>query len=95
MKLYQCHKQVHAEPMTRGEYNIYRGWPIPADEKLDYPNPRESAEKLFAWKNSPQSLFPNAQPKLTLVGCRLFRCSMLFLKMATNVSAMSSGGLKL
>lgn len=37
MKLYQCHKQVHAKSMTRGEYNIYRGWTIPADE-----NPNEA-----------------------------------------------------
>lgn len=29
---YQCHKQVHAMPMTRGEYNTYRGWLIPENE---------------------------------------------------------------
>lgn len=29
---YQCHKKVHASPMTRGDYNVYRGWEIPADE---------------------------------------------------------------
>jgi hypothetical protein len=29
---YQCHKQVHASPMNRGQYNLYRGWQIPADE---------------------------------------------------------------
>ena len=32
MKRYQSHKIVHAEPMTRGEYNAYRGWQTPADE---------------------------------------------------------------
>lgn len=32
MELYQCHKQVHAEPILRGEYNVFRGWQIPADE---------------------------------------------------------------
>lgn len=32
MKLYQCHKKVHAEPMTRGAYNKMRGWQIPRDE---------------------------------------------------------------
>lgn len=32
MKKYQCHKQVIARPMTRGEYNGYRGWEVPEDE---------------------------------------------------------------
>ncbi|MFV0357731.1 MAG: hypothetical protein ACK5LG_21895 [Bacteroides thetaiotaomicron] len=32
MKKYKCHKEVHATPMTRGAYNLYRGWEIPADE---------------------------------------------------------------
>lgn len=32
MKRYQCHKQVLAKPMTRGEYNAYRGWTVPEDK---------------------------------------------------------------
>jgi hypothetical protein len=28
-------KEVDAKPMTRGEYNKYRGWQIPADENPD------------------------------------------------------------
>lgn len=32
MRKYRCHKEVHAEPMTRGEYNDYRGWTIPENE---------------------------------------------------------------
>ena len=32
LQLYKCHKQVHAKPMNRGDYNIYRGWSIPEDE---------------------------------------------------------------
>lgn len=32
MKKYAGTKQIEARPMTRGEYNIYRGWQIPADE---------------------------------------------------------------
>ena len=31
-KLYEGTKRLHAQPMTRGEYNAYRGWGIPADE---------------------------------------------------------------
>ena len=29
---YRCHKEIDASPMTRGEYNIHRGWDLPADE---------------------------------------------------------------
>ena len=32
MKTYIGTKQVIATPMTRGEYNDYRGWTLPADE---------------------------------------------------------------
>ena len=32
LKHYKCVKDVHAKPMTRGEYNAYRGWTIPAGE---------------------------------------------------------------
>lgn len=31
-KLYEGTKRLYAQPMTRGEYNAYRGWAIPADE---------------------------------------------------------------
>lgn len=36
MPRYRGTKEVFARPMTRGEYNTYRGWQIPADE-----NPEE------------------------------------------------------
>lgn len=32
MKLYIGTKVLNAKPMTRGEYNAYRGWTLPADE---------------------------------------------------------------
>ncbi len=32
MKDYIGVKVVAAEPMSRGEYNAYRGWKIPSDE---------------------------------------------------------------
>ena len=35
MKHYKCVKDVHAKPMTRGDYNAYRGWAIPANEQAD------------------------------------------------------------
>lgn len=31
-KRYKCHKEVQASPLNRGDYNIHKGWTIPADE---------------------------------------------------------------
>ena len=33
--------------------------PITLFERLDFPNPTESAKRLFLWQNSPQQLFPD------------------------------------
>lgn len=35
MGLFLGTKALYAKPMTRGEYNLYRGWSIPADESPD------------------------------------------------------------
>lgn len=32
MESYTCAAEVKAKPMTRGDYNKYRGWNLPADE---------------------------------------------------------------
>ena len=48
MQLYQCHKQVHAEPMKRGDYNTFRGWTIPADE-----NPEDEGYKVIYGLGTP------------------------------------------
>jgi hypothetical protein len=37
MKKYTGTKTLMARPMTRGEYNTYRGWEIPADENPNDP----------------------------------------------------------
>lgn len=59
MKKYIGTKMIYARPMTRGEYNEYRGWTIPADENpndegylVGYPDGYES------W--SPLSVFEEA-----------------------------------
>ena len=59
MKQYVGTKMIHAEPMTRGEYNQYRGWQIPENENPEdegyhivYPDGYES------W--SPQKQFDEA-----------------------------------
>ncbi len=35
MKKYRCHKEVHAKPMHKGDYNAYKGWVIPRGERKD------------------------------------------------------------
>lgn len=35
MKIYIGTKIINAKPMTRGDYNVLRGWTIPADENPD------------------------------------------------------------
>ena len=45
-------KMIQAKPMTRGEYNQYRGWPIPADE-----NPADEGY-LVKYSDSYVSLSP-------------------------------------
>jgi len=54
-KLYTCHKQVKAQPMTRQIYNELRGWTLPADENgkdegylVEYLNEGASNHPLFA-----------------------------------------------
>ena len=32
MKVYTGTKTIKAEPMTLGEYNLFRGWDLPSDE---------------------------------------------------------------
>ena len=41
MKKYIGTKLIEAEPMTRGDYNKYKGWAIPADE-----NPNDDGYKV-------------------------------------------------
>lgn len=59
MKKYIGCKLIEAEPMTRGDYNKYRGWTIPANENpadegylLRYPN------GYVSW--SPKDIFDKA-----------------------------------
>ena len=59
MKKYIGCKVIEAEPMTRGDYNKYRGWTIPANENpadegylLRYPN------GYVSW--SPKDIFDKA-----------------------------------
>lgn len=59
MKKYIGTKLIEAEPMTRGDYNKYRGWTIPADE-----NPADKgylvrySDSYVSW--SPKEVFDAA-----------------------------------
>ncbi len=59
MKTYIGTKVIDAEPMTRGEYNKFSGWQIPADE-----NPNDEGYRVIypdgyvSW--SPKEVFENA-----------------------------------
>lgn len=74
MKHYQCHKAVKASPMTRGEYNKYRGWSLPADENgddegflveyIDSPNANHPKhEGYISW--SPKAVFEEGYTEQT------------------------------
>lgn len=59
MKQYIGTKMIHARPMTRGAYNEYRGWPIPADENPEddgylvrYPDGYESWSPLAVFEDA-------------------------------------------
>jgi hypothetical protein len=59
MKAYIGTKLIHAEPMTRGDYNEYRGWTIPENE-----NPEDEgyfvlySDDYVSW--SPKDVFESA-----------------------------------
>ena len=72
--LYIGTKMVNAEPMTRAEYNAFRGWELPADENgddegylveyLDGGKPNTTTHAGYvSW--SPKEQFDNAYRKTT------------------------------
>ena len=67
-------KLINAEPMTRAEYNVFRGWELPADENgadegylveyLDGGKPNTTTHAGYvSW--SPKKQFDNAYRKIT------------------------------
>ncbi|MCH7421293.1 DUF2829 domain-containing protein [Shewanella sp. MM_2022_3] len=71
MPRYGCHKEVHAMPLTRGEYNDVRGWTIPENE-----NPADegylvvynlgTADEYVSW--SPKHIFNDGYHPLDTFG---------------------------
>lgn len=49
LKYYQAIKRVHAKPMKRCDYNLYKGWVLPADE-----NPADDGYLVIYNKDTPQ-----------------------------------------
>lgn len=59
MKKYIGTKEIKAKPMTRGEYNIFRGWKIPEDESpADEGFLVEYSDGYISW--SPKKVFEEA-----------------------------------
>lgn len=59
MKKYIGTKLIEAKPMTRGEYNQYRGWTIPPDENPDDPGYLvKYSDSYESW--SPKDVFDSA-----------------------------------
>lgn len=63
MKKYIGCKLIEAEPMTRGDYNAYRGWSIPADEDPhDEGYLTKDSDAHISWL--PQNIFEKAYMQL-------------------------------
>ena len=62
MEKYIGTKTIEAEPMTRGNYNKYRGWAIPADENPDDEGYLvKYSDGYISW--SPEKVFNEAYKK--------------------------------
>lgn len=99
-------KRIDAEPMTRGAYNEYRGWTIPADENpadegylVRYSDGYESwsPKEVFetAYKKSGEMNFGHAIELLKL-GCKMARKGWngksQYVELATNISYKNANG---
>ena len=74
MKLYEGTKRLYARPMTRGEYNGYRGWETPPEEDpsddgylveyVDGGKPNDARhEGYISW--SPKDVFDRTYKEVT------------------------------
>lgn len=63
MKKYIGCRMFEVEPMTRGDYNAYRGWSVPADENpLDEGYLTKDPDGHVSWL--PKNTFEKAYMKL-------------------------------
>ena len=79
-KKYVCKKEVMATPMTRQEYNTYRGWQLPADEHgsdegylVEYldggTSNHDNHKGYISW--SPKEVFDNGYTDISTAKVRL------------------------
>ena len=99
-------KIVHAEPMTRGEYNKFRGWQIPADENPDdagykvvYSDSYVSWSPAGAFEEAyrqcdalPFSLAIEAVKKGKRVARKGWNGKNQYIELATNISYVNADG---
>lgn len=94
MELYQGMKIIGAKPMTRGNYNKYRGWTIPPDE-----NPEDDGFMVtyeggyISW--SPKKEFDEAYRKINMVEDKIvisFSMALEALKRGFKVSRIGWNG---
>lgn len=88
MKKYIGTKVIEATPMTRGAYNEYRGWTIPADE-----NPNDDgylvkySDSYVSW--SPKAAFEEAYRQ---TGCMSFGLAIEAVKAGKSVARAGWNG---
>lgn len=106
MERYIGTKIIDAEPMTRGEYNKFRGWQIPANE-----NPDDAGYKVIYSDNyvswSPATVFEEAYRRCDALpfslaiealkkGKRVARIGWngknQYIELATNISYVNASG---
>lgn len=71
LKLYQCHKKVHATPMSLGDYNNFKGWTIPENENPDDSGylvvySKDTDDEYVSW--SPKHVFDDGYSECEIGG---------------------------
>lgn len=88
MKHYVGTKFIQAEPMTRGAYNIHRGWEIPADENPEDPGYLvQYSDGYISW--SPAVQFEMAYQWITAMS---FSSALVALKHGNKVARAGWNG---
>lgn len=88
MKQYIGTKIIKAKPMSRGEYNIYRGWTIPVDEDpADEGYLVKYSDDYVSW--SPKDVFEEAYRPCD---CMTFGLALEALKKGFKVARMGWNG---
>ena len=104
MKTYIGTKIIDARPMTRGEYNIFRGWQIPENENpedegylVKYPDgyiswsPKEVFEEAYRECDSmPFGLAIEAMKKGKKVKRKGWNGKNQYIQLATNISYVTA-----